>query len=109
MDQDKSKTALSNAASWFVKWVLNNKAVSVLVIILLVLLNLLLLPKVSFIFHPFAAFFDVMGVPLIMAGVLYYLLNPLIDWMETKNIPRSGGIAIVFVVIIGLLAWASQP
>lgn len=105
MDQDKSKTALSNAASWFVKWVLNNKAVSVLVIILLVLLNLLLLPKVSFIFHPLAAFFDVMGVPLIMAGVLYYLLNPLIDWMETKNIPRAGGIAIVFVVIIGLLAW----
>lgn len=105
MDQDKSKTALSNAASWFVKWVLNNKAVSVLVITLLVLLNLLLLPKVSFIFHPLAAFFDVMGVPLIMAGVLYYLLNPLIDWMETKNIPRAGSIAIVFVVIIGLLAW----
>lgn len=105
MDQDKSKTALTNAASWFMKWVLNNKAVSVLVITLLILLNLFLLPKVSFIFRPFAAFFDVMGLPLIMAGVLYYLLNPLIDWMETKNIPRSGSIAIVFVVIIGLLAW----
>ncbi len=105
MEQDKNKNALSHAASWFVKWVLNNKAVSVLVIVLLILLNLLLLPKVSFIFQPLIAFFDVMGLPLIMAGVLYYLLNPLIDWMETKNIPRAGGISVVFVVIIGLLAW----
>ncbi|WP_142826717.1 AI-2E family transporter [Planococcus soli] len=105
MEQDKNKNALSHAASWFVKWVLNNKAVSVLVIILLILLNLLLLPKVSYVFQPLFAFFDVMGLPLIMAGVLYYLLNPLIDWMETKNIKRIGGISIVFVVIIGLLAW----
>lgn len=105
MEQDKNKNTLSHAASWFVKWVLNNKAVSVLIIILLILLNLLLLPKVSYIFQPFFAFFDVMGLPLIMAGVLYYLLNPLIDWMETKNIKRIGGISIVFVVIIGLLAW----
>ena len=105
MEQDKNKNALSHAASWFVKWVLNNKAVSVLIIVLLILLNLLLLPKVSFIFQPFVAFFNVMGLPLIMAGVLYYLLNPLIDWMETKNISRAGGISIVFVVIVGLLAW----
>ena len=105
MEQDKNKNALSHAASWFMKWVLNNKAVSVLFISLLILLNLWLLPKVSFIFQPFVAFFNVMGLPLIMAGVLYYLLNPLIDWMETKNISRAGGISIVFVVIVGLLAW----
>lgn len=105
MEQEKNKNALSHAASWFVKWVLNNKAVSVLIIVLLILLNLLLLPKVSFIFQPLVAFFDVMGLPLIMAGVLYYLLNPFIDWMETKNIPRAGGITIVFVVIAALLAW----
>ena len=105
MEQEKNKNALSHAASWFVKWVLNNKAVSVLIILLLLMLNLLLLPKVSFVFLPFIAFFDVMGLPLIMAGVLYYLLNPFIDWMETKNIPRAGGITIVFVVIAALLAW----
>jgi len=77
----------------------------VLIVILLILLNLLLLPKVSYIFRPITAFIDVMGLPLIMAGVLYYLLSPLIDWMETKGIKRMGGIAIVFVVIAGLLAW----
>ncbi|WP_238323346.1 AI-2E family transporter [Planococcus antarcticus] len=105
MEQDKNKNALSHAASWFAKWVLNNKAVSILIIVLLILLNLLLLPKVSFIFQPFIAFFDVMGLPLIMAGVLYYLLNPLVDWMEMKKFPRSASILIVFVVIAGLLAW----
>ena len=105
VEEEKNKNALSIAASWFVKWVLNNKAVSVLIVILLILLNLLLLPKVSYIFRPITAFIDVMGLPLIMAGVLYYLLSPLIDWMETKGIKRMGGIAIVFVVIAGLLAW----
>lgn len=105
MDDEKNKNTLSLAASWFMKWILNNKAVSVLIIILLILLNLLLLPKVSFIFRPLIAFIDVMGLPLLMAGVLYYLLSPLIDWMETKGVNRIGGIAIVFVVAAGLLAW----
>lgn len=104
MDQEKNKNALSQAASWFVKWVLNNKAVSVLIITLLIFVNLLLLPKVSFIFRPLTAFVDVMGLPLIMAGVLYYLLNPLIDWMETKNVNRISAITLVFLVIVGLLA-----
>lgn len=102
---EKNKSPLSSAASWFVKWVLNNKAVSVLVILLLILLNLILLPQVSFIFRPLVAFFNVMGLPLIMAGVLYYLLNPFIDWMETKRINRLSGISIVFLVIAGLMAW----
>jgi predicted PurR-regulated permease PerM len=105
MGQDNNQNVFSHAASWFVKWVLNNKAVSVLIIILLIQVNLLLLPRISFIFEPLSAFFSVMGLPIIMAGVLYYLLNPLIDWMETKNIKRIGGISIVFVVIVGLLAW----
>ena len=105
MEKEKNKTALSNATSWFVKWVLNNKAVSVLVILLLILLNLILLPQVSFIFSPLVAFFSVMGLPLVMAGVLYFLLNPLIDWMETKKINRVSGISIVLVIVVGLLAW----
>lgn len=105
MGRDNNQHVFSHAASWFVKWVLNNKAVSVLIIILLIQVNLLLLPRISFIFEPLGAFFSVMGLPIIMAGVLYYLLNPLIDWMETKNIKRIGGISIVFVVIVGLLAW----
>lgn len=105
MEGQKDKNALSITASWFVKWVLDNKAVSVLLIILLILLNFLLLPKVGYIFRPITAFIDVMGLPLIMAGVLYYLLSPLIDWMETKGIRRIGGIAIVFVAVAGLLAW----
>lgn len=105
MEEQKNKNAFSLAASWFVRWVLNNKAVSVLLIILLILVNLLLLPKVSYIFRPITAFIDVMGLPLIMSGVLYYLLNPLIDWMEKKGVKRIGGIGIVFVVVAGLMAW----
>ncbi|WP_434401802.1 AI-2E family transporter [Planococcus sp. 11815] len=105
MGPEQNKTAFSLAASWFVRWVLNNKAVSVLIILLLIQVNILLLPRISFIFAPLLALISVMGLPLIMAGVLYYLLSPLIDWMETKKINRLGGITIVFVVILALLAW----
>lgn len=105
MEPNNNRNALSHAASWFVRWVLNNKAVAVLLILLLTLLNLFLLPKVSFIFLPLVAFIDVMGIPLIMAGVLYYLLNPLIDWMESKKIHRIAAISVVLVAILGLLAW----
>lgn len=105
MEPEKNKTAFSLAASWFVKWVLNNKAVSVLIILLLIQLNILLVPRISFIFEPLVALFGVMGLPLIMAGVLYYLLNPLIDWMESKKIHRIGAISIVLISIIGLIAW----
>jgi len=105
MEPEQNKTAFSLAASWFMKWVLNNKAVSVLIILLLIQVNILLLPRISFIFEPLVALFSVMGLPLVMAGVLYYLLNPLIDWMESKKIHRIGAISIVLIVIIGLIVW----
>lgn len=39
MEQEKNKNAFSLVASWFARWVLNNKEVSVLSIILLILVN----------------------------------------------------------------------
>lgn len=96
---------IRSMTTWFRKWFLDNKAVAILLIVLLLLLNLMAFSKTSYLFHPIKEFLSVIGLPIIMAGILFYLLNPLIDMMERKKIRRVWGIAIVFVIISGLLAW----
>ncbi|WP_210469305.1 AI-2E family transporter [Sporosarcina sp. 6E9] len=105
MEPEKDKINVKTVATWFWKWFLNNKVVTILLVSLLVFLNLLLLSKITYVFNPIKGFFSVIGLPILMAGILFYLVNPLIDWMEKKKIPRIAGIAIVFMVIIGLVVW----
>jgi len=102
---EQEKVNIKNIATWFWKWFINNKAVTILLISLLILLNILVFSKIANVFNPLREFFSVIGLPIVMAGILFYLVNPIIDWMERKKIPRVGGIAIVFVVIIGLVVW----
>ncbi|MCZ2259915.1 AI-2E family transporter [Sporosarcina sp. G11-34] len=105
MEQEKDKVNVKSVATWFWKWFLNNKVVTILLVSLLILLNLLVFSKITYVFNPIKGFFSVIGLPILMAGILFYLVNPLIDWMEKKKIPRIAGIAIVFMVIIGLVVW----
>lgn len=85
MEQEKDKVSVKSAATWFWKWFLNNKVVTILLVSLLVLLNLLVFSKITYLFNPIKGFFSVIGLPILMAGILFYLFNPLIDWMEKEN------------------------
>ena len=105
MEREKDKVSVKSAATWFWKWFLDNKVVTILLVSLLVLLNLLVISKITYVFNPIKGFFSVIGLPILMAGILFYLVNPLIDWMEKRKIPRVAGIAIVFMIIIGLVVW----
>ncbi len=49
------------------------------------LLIILTFTKVSYLFKPVWQFFGVVGLPVIMAGILYYLLNPIVDYLEKKT------------------------
>ena len=91
--------------SWFFRWFLDNKAITVFLVCLLIGLNLLVLSKISFIFTPIFEFISVIMLPVILAGLLYYLLNPLVDMMEKRKINRLVAITIVFVLITVLLIW----
>lgn len=42
--------------------------------------------------------------PLAVAGVLAYLLDPVVDWLEKKGLPRARAIVSVFVVGLLLIA-----
>ncbi len=103
MEPEKARVKI--LAGWLWRWVLNNKVVAILLVSLLILLNLFLATKVLYILEPIRGFLTAMGLPLVMAGLLYYLLNPLIDWLERKQVPRIAGILMVFLVLIGLITW----
>ncbi|OTN77629.1 permease [Enterococcus sp. 8G7_MSG3316] len=91
--------------SWFWKWFLNNQAVTSLLVILLVLLILFMFTKVSYLFEPFWQFLAIVGLPIILAGILYYLMNPTVDYLERKGIKRIYSIFGLFVLVIGLIVW----
>lgn len=93
--------------SWFWRWFLNNKVVTGLLIVLLLLLNTFIFTKVAHLFKPFFDFLAIVGLPIIMAGILYYLMNPVVDYLEKKNIKRIYSILGLFVFVLGLLVWGS--
>ena len=91
--------------SWFFKWFLDNKAVTFFLVTLLLGLNIFILSKISFLFLPVLDFLSVVMLPVILSGLLFYLLNPLVDLMEKYKINRVLAISIIFVVIAILLIW----
>ncbi len=42
--------------------------------------------------------------PLAVAGVIAYLLDPVVDWLERKKVPRSRGIVCVFALGLVVVA-----
>lgn len=92
--------------SWFFKWFLNKKLPVVLLNVLLTLLIILLMTKLAWLLQPIQSLLTIIGLPVIIAAVLYYLTNPLIDWLENKwHLNRVLAITILFIAIIGLIAW----
>ena len=44
-------------------------------------------------------------LPVIISGLLYYLLNPIVDFLEKKGLKRIFAISLVFFLIAVLLVW----
>lgn len=87
----------------FKRFFLNNKFVLLLLILLLAGLNVLVLSKISFVLHPLAVLIKTIVLPIILSGILYYLLNPLVDIMEKRKIKRGWSILILYLAIAGIL------
>lgn len=92
--------------SWFFKWFLNNQAVVAVLITFLMFLTLYLFTKISFLFTPIISFVAIIMLPLVISAILYYLIKPLVDFIEKRGVSRTTSIFIVFAIIIALLIWA---
>lgn len=91
--------------SWLYKLIFDSKTVTSLLIALLILLILLVFTKVSYIFAPIGEFLTVIGLPVIMAAVFYYLFKPIVDFAERKGLKRGMSTIALFVFLIALMIW----
>ncbi|MCB2886320.1 AI-2E family transporter [Streptococcus suis] len=91
--------------TWFFRLFLNSQAVTFLLVNLLTFLTIFIFSKISFLFRPIGSFLEIVLLPMILTGLLYYLLNPMVDWMEKHKISRTVGISILFVLISLLIIW----
>ena len=91
--------------SWLFRWFINNQAVTFFLVTLLILLTIFVFTKVGFIFKPVGDFIGIVTPVTILTGLLYYLLNPIVDWLEKCKISRTAAISVLFVVIAFLLVW----
>ncbi|EAD8761681.1 TPA: AI-2E family transporter, partial [Listeria monocytogenes] len=66
-------------------------------------LDIYVLTKIAFIFDPLMVILKTVAAPIILAGISYYLFNPIIDWLEKHKWKRGWAIALLYLVIIGLL------
>ncbi|HFU4464056.1 TPA: AI-2E family transporter [Streptococcus suis] len=101
MDDKHQKFSLT----WFFRLFLNNQAVIFLLVTLLTFLTIFIFSKISFLLRPIGSFLEILLLPMILTGLLYYLLNPMVDWMEKHKISRTIGISILFVLISLLIVW----
>ncbi|HEM3437838.1 AI-2E family transporter [Streptococcus suis] len=91
--------------TWFFRLFLNSQAVTFLLVTLLTFLTIFIFSKISFLFRPIGSFLEIVLLPMILTGLLYYLLNPMVDWMEKHKISRTVGISILFILISLLIIW----
>lgn len=87
----------------FKRFFLNNRFVVFLVILLLIGLNILIFTHISFVFTPFVVLLKTVLLPIILSAILYYLLNPIVNYLEKKNVKRVYSIFGLYLIIIGVL------
>ena len=92
--------------TWFWKYVVDNKVVSVLLISLLLFLTIFIFTNIAHIFSPVGQVLSIIGPPIVFAMLFYYLLKPLVDFLERKGASRKSAIWLVFAGIILMIALA---
>lgn len=100
---EEKKQTFSN--SWFFKRFINNQTVTFFLVTLLIVLTLFVLTKISFLFSPIRSFLEIILLPMLLTGLLYYLMNPIVDVLEKYKVPRTVAISFLFVLIAFLIVW----
>ena len=66
------------------------------------LLILYLGSKVMFLFSPLVAIINLLLVPMMLSGFMYYLLRPLVSFLENRKLNRALSIILIYIAIVGL-------
>lgn len=106
MSEERRRTRSKDwRRTWLWNWLVNNKFVAFLLVLLLVFLNILLFIRLSPVFAPIGIALEIIGPPIVFSGILYYLISPLIAWLETKKFSRNSAVVLVLFLIVLLILW----
>lgn len=94
---------MPNHPSLFYRRFLNNRFAITLFNLLMGLLAIWIFTKIAWVFQPVLNFLQIIAPPFIFAGILFYLLNPVIHWLTKLGMPRLAAILVVFFAAIFLI------
>ncbi|AIQ64820.1 permease [Paenibacillus stellifer] len=83
---------------------LQNKFFRTTLGIIFILLILYLGEKVSVLFSPVGRIVNLLLVPFMFAGFFYYLLRPLVNYLERRKLKRPLAILLIYLVFLALFA-----
>lgn len=68
--------------------------------------------KLGFLFQPIGTFLNVVFMPILISGFLFYMLNPLVKMLmkvhyKKFQISRTWAVTIVFLLLVGVLAYGA--
>jgi len=46
-------------------------------------------------------------IPLVLAGLLFYALGPIVDWLQRRRVPRALGAAFVLLTLLSVAGWTT--
>lgn len=46
-------------------------------------------------------------IPIVLAVLISYALEPVVAWMERRHVPRAAGAGLLLALILGLLGWGA--
>ncbi|MEN2768868.1 AI-2E family transporter [Ornithinibacillus xuwenensis] len=93
-----------NSENRFIKFLGGRNLVFSLSLLILIGIMIFIYDKISFVFNPIIVVLSTITPPIILAFIAYYLLNPIVDFLERLRIKRIWGIVIIILGISGLLA-----
>lgn len=73
-----------------------------LVATILIFILVLLISHTKFVFTPVFKYIGAVAVPIIGAGILYYVTKPVMNFLEKLKIGRIFSILIIFLILAGL-------
>ena len=100
------KLRLSFPETRFMKFLGGKDIIFGLILLILLGIVIFIFDQISYIFKPFIIIFNTIVAPIVISLILFYLLNPIVNFMERYHISRLWGVVIIFLVITGLITLA---
>ncbi|WP_192987237.1 AI-2E family transporter [Carnobacterium mobile] len=69
--------------------------------LLAVIIIIYVATRISFVFHPIFVLFSTLFIPVLSAGFLFYLFNPLVKLLQKVKLKRSYAVMLVMILFLG--------